>query len=185
METTSEDKQILSRKVLRIFIRPGYGMYLFTRRYVRERTRSMERIRLSWQRSCQLEFPVTVRLGISGENVAIIWNVLETVLLRRDRHLCPEDPDHILLMCAIREKFDLPISRCMIGTFAISPSLIVFVLLNPSIPRCAKSVARTILTPSASAENNVFPSGAKTTEFPARLGPRALAPLSCSGRPRG
>jgi hypothetical protein len=33
METTSEDKQILSRKVLRIFIRPGYGMYLFTRRY--------------------------------------------------------------------------------------------------------------------------------------------------------
>jgi hypothetical protein len=33
METTSEDKQIFSRKVLRIFIRPGYGMYLFTRRY--------------------------------------------------------------------------------------------------------------------------------------------------------
>jgi hypothetical protein len=34
METTSEDKQILSRKILRIFIRPGYGMYLFIRRYI-------------------------------------------------------------------------------------------------------------------------------------------------------
>jgi hypothetical protein len=37
METTSEDKQILSRKVLRIFIRPGYGMYLFTRRYLSQK----------------------------------------------------------------------------------------------------------------------------------------------------
>jgi hypothetical protein len=33
MEAPSDDKQFLSRKVLRIFIRPGWGMYFRTRRY--------------------------------------------------------------------------------------------------------------------------------------------------------
>jgi hypothetical protein len=33
MEATSDDKQVSSIKVLRIFIRPGWGMYFQTRRY--------------------------------------------------------------------------------------------------------------------------------------------------------
>jgi hypothetical protein len=33
MEAPSDDKQVLSIKVLRIFIRPGWGMYFRTRRY--------------------------------------------------------------------------------------------------------------------------------------------------------
>jgi hypothetical protein len=34
MEATSDDKQVLFIKVLRIFIRPGWGMYFRTRRYI-------------------------------------------------------------------------------------------------------------------------------------------------------
>jgi hypothetical protein len=36
MEATSDDKQILSIKILRIFIRRGWGMYLLIRRYDRK-----------------------------------------------------------------------------------------------------------------------------------------------------
>jgi hypothetical protein len=34
MEARSDDKQVLSMKVLRIFIRPGWGMDLLTRQYL-------------------------------------------------------------------------------------------------------------------------------------------------------
>jgi hypothetical protein len=33
IEATSDDKQVLFIKVLRIFIKPGWGMYFLTRRY--------------------------------------------------------------------------------------------------------------------------------------------------------
>jgi hypothetical protein len=35
METISDDKQVLSLKIMRILIRPGWGMYLLTRWYSR------------------------------------------------------------------------------------------------------------------------------------------------------
>jgi hypothetical protein len=37
MDAMSDDKQVLSIKVLGIFIRPGWGIYLLTRRYVVDR----------------------------------------------------------------------------------------------------------------------------------------------------
>jgi hypothetical protein len=51
LEATSDDKQVLSIKVLRIFIRPGWGMYLSIRRY-----------RASQPRICTLDWSMFLHL---------------------------------------------------------------------------------------------------------------------------
>jgi hypothetical protein len=56
MKVTSDDKQVLFIKVVRIFIRPGWGMYLSIRRY-EPRWQSKEAKLQHLSQSIALRFP--------------------------------------------------------------------------------------------------------------------------------
>jgi hypothetical protein len=117
METTSDDKQVLCIKVLRIFIRPGWGIYLLTRRY----------------RSYDLPFGglfswFSQDAG-SRDGVHPLWWIIPSVHLRNIRH-----SDVYFMDWALRVSPCWPIRSCQsISTRRLQNGNNKVILQNPRL----------------------------------------------------